>query len=102
VYFNAAPAQGTETLPLSVGESASIVLYPAADGAMGPWQLGAVAASGSPLGFSVQPSTVTSGTRAVLTVTLLSQPALGIDQLYGIVSQTATDTHVWPMIVQAK
>jgi hypothetical protein len=101
-YFNAAPAQGTETLPLSVGESASIALYPTADGAMGPWQLGAVAASGSPLGFTVQPSTVSSGTRAVLTVTLLSQPALGVDQLYGIVSQTATDTHVWPMIVQAK
>lgn len=102
VYFNAAPEQGKETVPLSVGQSATIVLYPAADGATGSWQLSAVAASGSPLGFDVQPSTVTSGTRATLTVTLLSPPALGVDQLYGVVSQAGTDTHVWPMIVQAK
>jgi hypothetical protein len=103
VYFNVAPEQGTETVALAVGQSATVILYPFADGpASTSWQLSAVASSGSPLGFSVQPATVTAGTRAILTVTLQSSPALGVDQLYGLISQSPTDTHVWPMIVQAK
>jgi hypothetical protein len=86
-----------------VGESATVALYPFADGATaGGWALSAVASSGSPLGFVVQPGSVTAGTRATLTVTLQAKPALGVDQLYGLVSESASDTHVWPMIVQAK
>jgi hypothetical protein len=101
-YFNVSPEQGTETVGLGVGESAAIVVYPFADALdAGPWQLSGVAASGSPLAFSVQPSTVSAGARATVTVTLASKPALGVDQLYGLVSQSASDTHVWPMIVQA-
>ncbi len=102
-YFNVAPAQGAETLRLSVGASATVVLYPFADSPdAAPWQLTAVAASGSPLDLAVQPATVRAGAPAVLTVTLASKPALGVDQLYGLVSQSQTDTHVWPMIVQAQ
>lgn len=101
-YFNVAPAQGTGTLTLAVGDSADVPLYPVADGPLAAWQVSGVAANGSPLLFSVQPATVTAGSHAVLTVTLASQPSLGVDQLYGIVSQSGQTLHVWPMIVRAK
>jgi hypothetical protein len=102
VYFNVAPAQGAETMALGVGESATIALYPFADDAGAAWQVSAVAANGSPLGFQLAPSTGTPGAILALTVTLQSKPALGVEQLYGVVSQSATATHAWPMIVQAK
>jgi hypothetical protein len=102
VYFNVAPEEGAETLTLSVGQSATVVVYPFADGpASFSWQLSAVAASGSPLAFAVAPDSVTAGTRTTVTVTLQSKPALGVEQLFGLVSQSTTDTHVWPMIVRA-
>jgi hypothetical protein len=102
VYFNVAPAEGAETITLSVGQSAAIALYPTSDGPLSSWQVSAVAASGSPLAFSIDPPTVSAGTRTTLTVTLSAQPELGVDQLYGLVSQSTTGTHVWPMIVQAQ
>jgi hypothetical protein len=102
VYFNVAPAQGTETLALAVGESATIGLYPFAEDPSVQWQVSGVAANGSPLAFQLQPATVGPGTVAALTVTLQSKPALGVDQLYGIVSQSGASLHAWPMIVQAK
>jgi len=102
VYFNVAPAQGAETVALAAGESATIALYPFADDPSATWQVTAVAANGSPLAFQVAPSTVAPGAVVALTVTLQSKPALGVDQLYGVVSQSGTSTHAWPMIVQAK
>jgi hypothetical protein len=101
-YFNVAPAQGTETIALTVGQSATVDLHPFSDGPVTPWTLSLVAASGSPLAFSPQSSTVSAGTVAALTVTLESKPAIGGDQLYGLVSQSGSELHVWPMIVQAK
>jgi hypothetical protein len=102
VYFNVAPAQGSETIALAAGESATLALYPFADDASAQWQVSAVAANGSPLAFQLAPATATPGAVVALTVTLQSKPALGVDQLYGVVSQSGTTTHAWPMIVQAK
>lgn len=103
VWFDMAPATGAEELTLGVGQSATFALYAIADGDAGPWQVQAVATSGSSsLGLSLNRSTVRAGDTALLTVTLLSQPMLGPTELYGVVSQSTSGTQLWPMLVQAR
>lgn len=103
VYFDMSPATGSEELTLGVGESASFALYAIADGDAGPWQVQALATNGSTsLALSLDRTTVHAGETALLTVTLTSPPTLGPTELYGVVSQSASDTHLWPMLVQAR
>jgi hypothetical protein len=103
VYFNMAPAMGAEELTLGVGETATFALYALADGDAGSWQLQALATNGSTsVALSLDRTTVQAGETALLTVTLQSQPTLGPTELYGVVSQTTSDTHLWPMLIQAR
>jgi hypothetical protein len=102
VYFNVAPAADLESETLSVGQSVTIPLFPFADGPSAPWQLAAVDTNGSSsVVLSLSQPTATAGSPLALTVTLQSTPAFGPDELYGLVSQSGSDTHVWPMLVHA-
>jgi hypothetical protein len=102
VYFNVAPAAGLESVTLSVGQTVTIPLFPFADGPTAPWQLVAQDTNGSSsIVLSLSQPTAAAGSPLALTVRLESMPAYGPDELYGLVSQSGGDAHVWPMLVHA-
>jgi hypothetical protein len=103
VYFNMAPAQGTEELVLAVGESVTFALYAVSDGDAGPWTVQPALTNGScSLAVTLDKSSVRAGDRALATVALQSKPTLGATELYGFLSQSNGATYVRPMLVQAK
>jgi hypothetical protein len=99
VYFNVAPEQGTSRIALAVGQSATITVYPFADGPTSPWPLLANDTSGTPLTLTLSSATATPGAPVTLTVLLASKPPFGGDLLYGLVSQSGLATHAWPLLV---
>jgi hypothetical protein len=103
-FFDVAPSLAASgQLTLGVGASTTLDLVPFADGPTADWQLTTVDPGASPvLELSLDTATVHAGEVVHLTVRLQKKPQTGSDELFGLVSQSSTDLHAWPMIVRAQ
>jgi hypothetical protein len=119
VYFNVAPAEGSDAVTLSVGQSTTIELDAFSTGPMAAWSVAAsdyaqVMGQTPVVQLSLSQVTAQNGDKLSLTITLASQPTTPVEQtgggqlIYGepyfIISAPAQKGpyHMWPAMVLAQ
>ncbi len=107
VYFNAAPAQGSDEIDLKVGESKTIEIDAFSDAPMDEWQIHAtdlarMTGGDTVLDFAWDRSKVHNGSKPKLTITLTGRPSGGYAQYVVVSVSSDGTTHYWPAEVRGR